>query len=117
MWTRQDNGADLDFKAAVAYCDGLSLAGHEDWRLPTIEELAALYREEVSNPRTYNFRGKDYPLRIDPRFELSAAGVWSSTDRYKGMVAWSFFFSSGKRLASRYAESNYQRALCVRGGA
>ena len=31
-------------------------------------------------------------------------------------VAWSFFFSSGRELATAPTATNYQRALCVRGG-
>jgi len=117
VWTQRDNGSDLDQAKAKAYCEGLSLAGHDDWRLGTIDELAALYDEGVASPPTYLYRGKPYPLRIDPAFELTAPGVWSSTMRYEGRgVAWTFFYSSGRRLASAATASNYQRALCVRGG-
>src|SRR5687767_3110381 len=38
VWTQKDNGADVDLAAATAYCDGLSLAGKDDWRLATIDE-------------------------------------------------------------------------------
>ncbi len=49
MWTRCAAGQDpigcsgspdfLDHAEAVAYCQGLELAGHDDWFLPTIVEL------------------------------------------------------------------------------
>jgi hypothetical protein len=116
VWTQKDNGADIDLAGATTYCDGLSLAGRDDWRLATIEELAALYDESVESPPTYLYRGKPYPLRMDPAFQLSAPGVWSSSMQYAPRVAWSFFFSSGRRLSTVVNMTNYQRALCVRGG-
>jgi hypothetical protein len=116
-WSQKDNGADIDFKGAQTFCDGLTLAGHDDWRLPTLEELRGIYDESVTSPPTYLYRGKPYPLRMDPAFSLTAPGIWSSTLRYEGRgVAWSFFFSSGRELSTMPTATNYQRALCVRSG-
>src|ERR1035437_10122075 len=39
MWTKKDNGSDVDWNQASAYCSNLQLAGYKDWRLPNIEEL------------------------------------------------------------------------------
>ena len=33
---------DVDWCAALAYCEGLSFAGHDDWRLPSVRELLSL---------------------------------------------------------------------------
>jgi hypothetical protein len=44
----QDPPADpptLDWYAAQSYCDTLELAGHDDWRLPLIQELISLVRD------------------------------------------------------------------------
>jgi hypothetical protein len=115
-WSQKDNGADIDFKGAKSFCDELNLAGHDDWRLPTLEELKGIYDENVDSPPTYLYRGKPYPLRMDPSFALTAPGIWSSTMRYENRgVAWSFFFSSGRELTTTPNQTNYQRALCVRG--
>lgn len=36
---QKSTSASLDWYAASAYCDGLVLGGHDDWRLPTAREL------------------------------------------------------------------------------
>jgi len=35
-----------EWNSAKAYADGLSLGGHDDWRLPEVEELVALRQDE-----------------------------------------------------------------------
>lgn len=40
-WTQRDNGADLDWPAAAAYCRDLTLAGG-GWTLPSTDELEAM---------------------------------------------------------------------------
>jgi len=43
MWTVEDSGTDLNWNQANAYCEELTLAGHSDWRLATLEELEGIY--------------------------------------------------------------------------
>lgn len=43
QWATQTNGPYIRWPDAVAYCDDLRLGNHEDWRLPTLMELEALY--------------------------------------------------------------------------
>jgi len=42
-WALASNGEDIKWPEAVDYCAELSLAGHDDWRLPTLAELEALH--------------------------------------------------------------------------
>lgn len=39
VWQKQDDGHKRTLEEAKAYCNELSLGGHNVWRLPTIEEL------------------------------------------------------------------------------
>jgi hypothetical protein len=39
MWTKKDNGLDVSWNQATAYCSNLHLASFSDWRLPSIDEL------------------------------------------------------------------------------
>jgi len=43
MWTMKDNGSDVTQAKAADYCKSLSVSGFHDWRLPTIDELSAIY--------------------------------------------------------------------------
>ncbi len=42
VWQRGVAADTLNFAEAVAYCEGLALAGHSDWRLPTAVELMSV---------------------------------------------------------------------------
>lgn len=42
MWQRKDDGVECNFEDALSYCSSLELAGHNDWRMPSTEELQEL---------------------------------------------------------------------------
>jgi len=103
IWTVKDNGSDVGYNEAYAYCDSLDLNGYSDWRLPTIEELPAVFDKSVSK----KFKAKG-PI------ELDAASIWSGSMNSSGDV-WSFSFSSGgKSLSPTRGCGSTGRALCVR---
>ena len=67
MWAGRDNfGRDLNWRQAGKYCGALRLAGHADWRLPTIGELEAIFDRRANalglggkrNERSYPFHVK-----------------------------------------------------------
>ncbi len=43
MWQQVDEHVYLDWEGALAYCEGIELAGHTDWRLPDIKELSSIF--------------------------------------------------------------------------
>jgi hypothetical protein len=49
MWQLKPAGGGKSQADAVAYCDELSLAGHDDWRLPTRLEYVTLLDEGLPN--------------------------------------------------------------------
>ncbi len=42
MWQQADSENGLDWEEALAYAENLTLAGHSDWRLPTVKELQSI---------------------------------------------------------------------------
>jgi hypothetical protein len=105
-WTVKDNGSSVSPNQAGDYCRSLRSGGYSDWRLPTIEELEALYDSKLS--KQYKAKG---PI------ELGDSCVLSGTTNSSGEV-WSFCFNYGGRsLASGSGCGNSGRALCARGPA
>ena len=41
-WQQSDNGKRREWADALAYCESLDLAGHQDWRLPDSKELQSI---------------------------------------------------------------------------
>jgi hypothetical protein len=56
-----------DWREALRYCEALSFAGHDDWRLPNVRELQSIVDY-----------GRGFPA-IDPIFGEVGTGHWSST--------------------------------------
>jgi hypothetical protein len=50
MWQQQAGSSIQRWEGALAYCEGLNLGGHTDWRLPTIKELRSLVDYSRYNP-------------------------------------------------------------------
>ena len=42
VWQKADSAKGMDWQAALAYCEGLSLGGKDDWRLPDAKSLQSL---------------------------------------------------------------------------
>ncbi len=41
-WQRADDGTKKTWEQALSYCEGLTLGGASDWRLPNVKELASI---------------------------------------------------------------------------
>lgn len=104
MWQKQDDGKERNWDNAIAYCKGLRLAGHRDWRLPSIEELKSLI-EMGNNPTidTEYFPG------------TKSSYYWSSTaNSLTTSYAWNVYFGNG--FAATYYKTDLYYARCVRPG-
>jgi hypothetical protein len=101
MWAVKDNGEDVDWESAKAYCENYSAGGHDDWRLPTLRELMTIY--DPSSGKVF--------LTFDP-ITLTGACPWSADSR--GKRARSIFFMSGEINTFPKSTSKGFRALPVR---
>jgi Protein of unknown function (DUF1566) len=111
MWTRMDNGSDLDWNKATAYCSNLQLAGYSGWRLPTIEELQGISDPSVRVETTFDFG----VVGVFIKGQLKLTGWdWSSSQGDKPEWAQTFGFAGEKRGAFPFGFNYNMRALCVR---
>ena len=104
MWQKQDDGSYRNWLSAISYCEGLSLAGYDDWRLPNIKELASIVDLARFNPA------------IDPVFSDVKWWYWSSTsDANTPILARDMHFRSGGD-GSYGKTANEFNVRAVRGG-
>jgi hypothetical protein len=94
MWQRDTADVNADGQStvedfvpwcdALAYCENLSLAGHDDWRLPNVRELQSIVDYGRYNPS------------IDPGFGAASASYWSATtNALLPHYAWLVNFDAG----------------------
>jgi hypothetical protein len=103
MWQQAVPATKSAWADAVAYCQALTLAGHGDWRLPSMIELASIVDYGRENPS------------IDPTCFPSTPASWfwsSSLFAGSSSSAWSVYFSSGG--VSDNVVSNTLSVRCVR---
>lgn len=104
MW--QDDSATAEAKMTwhegMQYCGDLRIGHHEDWRLPTVQELFTLVdfgrREPAAIKAIRHVRSEDY---------------WTSTtDLSDTDDAWLVFFENG--AVDNYAKTRKRHIRCVR---
>ena len=106
MWQQENSDAMTDWKSAIAVCQALSLAGYNDWKLPTRIELHSIVNYDCNSPAiAYSY------------FPSTPAGAhfWSSTtDTGSPTGALVVHFTYGQLLHHEKAPFSHFRA--VRGG-
>jgi hypothetical protein len=103
MWAARDNGHDINWADAKAYCRNYSGGGHTDWRMPTQDELAGLYDKEEPGSN-----------HITPLIKLSGCCPWAIETR--GSEAAHFSYGAGYRYWGSQSGTLSDRALPVRSG-
>jgi hypothetical protein len=110
MWTLKDNRSDVNWEQAAEYCRDLRLAGHDDWRLPMVEELQGIYDAAV-NVSGRCCGGTQVSMQVKGNLSLSG-WQWSSAQRTPYGTPFSFY--NGGRYTNLLSDSDGGRALCVR---
>ncbi|MCC6157591.1 MAG: DUF1566 domain-containing protein [Deltaproteobacteria bacterium] len=113
LWKTQDNGAALTWDDARDWAEGLDEADKSDWRLPTVDELIALY--DLDRPYT----GTDTAVTayIREPFEVTKTDLWSGeldpSDNQKAYYV-SFLTEAGAYAGSILrSNAGFQSALAV----
>jgi ribonuclease BN (tRNA processing enzyme) len=98
VWQKVDSGKPMDWKAALDYARSLTLAGHDDWRLPDVKELQSIVDYDRA-PDAID-PAKRGPA-IDPRFGLTEteSWFWSSTTHVENRGA--FYVCFGQAFSVR----------------
>jgi hypothetical protein len=112
MWTKKDNGSDVNWQKARNYCRNLRLAGYSDWRLPAIDELSDIY-DPKANIAGQMGSGSQVIWHVKGRLQLSG-WQWSNTQGNTTWEAWLFLFANGEQYSSPLISSGLDRVLCVR---
>ncbi|MFZ4437554.1 MAG: caspase family protein [Syntrophales bacterium] len=114
MWATKDNGSDINWANAKSYCENYRGGGYLDWRMPTGDELAALYNKNKFRPATCAPHDNNH---LETKLiDISCFWVWVSEKR--SFLVWTdaaaFSFFSG--LQDWYNPNHivYYRALPVR---
>jgi hypothetical protein len=91
------------WQEAVSYCDGLSWAGHDDWRLPGYYELIGIIDYTRYNPA----------VDVNAFTNIPASKFWSSSLHVIGEgSAWRVNFGNGDVLGD--VKTSGFNAICVR---
>src|SRR6478609_3582842 len=103
-WMKANTSGD-PYAAAVAYCDGLSLGGYDDWRLPTAGEVVSIFKCMGTFPP------------VEDVFTVMGDGVWSTAET--GTIAGDLPKVCGAGQSSGqfydFGQVGAQNTRCVRG--
>lgn len=106
MWQQVNDNIDRNWDTAMTYCENLSLAEYNDWRLPNVKELESIVDESRYNPSVDT---TVFPNTFIDYF------YWSSTTYvYNSGMAWYVAFYYGEVGSAQKSYNVHVR--CVRGG-
>ncbi len=116
MWAQKDSYSDLqrclNWHQSNEYVRTLNVGGHNDWRLPTLKELAGIYDDTKENVISMDHDPNE-PLGLDEKFADGAAyWYWSSDFKETELTdccARTFYFVKGMVHVRRFS-------LCAKGG-
>jgi Protein of unknown function (DUF1566) len=97
-----------DFVGALALAEGQSFAGHSDWRMPSVQELASIIETCRGDPILNTINNVVFPATPSTIF-------WTGSPNASTSAAWSVTFNSGFALSDRPRFFSLQVRL-VRGG-
>ena len=106
MWEKSGSPDSITYEKAEAYIRDLNrkkFAGFDDWRLPTVDELASLLEPEERSGDLY----------IAPPFDTKQRWCWTSDKRGSGS-AWNVRFSCGCVSWGDVGSPSYVRAVRAR---
>lgn len=111
-WQDPEEHKSHDFESATAYCEGLTLADRDDWRLPGLEDFTAILGEcsAVTQGGEFGCNPCEESLICYGMFGADESIYWSDNEQEMGASV--FDFSNGWSNAAEQTE--LFRVRCVR---
>ena len=72
MWATKDNGNNISWPDAKAYCENYQGGGYNDWRMPTTDELKRLYQDAIKGKKRKIYFSKHLVWSIETKDSASA---------------------------------------------
>lgn len=107
VWAGKDNGSDINWANAQAYCASLG-AG---WTLPTAEQLIKLYDTRDPGQPCIGL----LTCKVTQLIQVSGLTPWTSQANGEA-EAWYVYLNDGKPYAYKVSDTPGKRALCMRAG-
>lgn len=105
LWWMQENTSGDPYAEATTYCDGLTLGGYDDWRIPTAGEVVSIFKCDSTFPP------------VEDIFTVVGDGIWTTTET--GTVAGDLPKVCGAGQSSGqfydFGQVGGQNTRCVRG--
>lgn len=95
VWQKTDARAG-SFDSSLQNCQNLSFGGHDDWRMPTVQEIVTLFQ---------------YPQGIPAVFDRTAVNQWTSNRKWDE----SYLANVYGRIMRSQTYEDYHSVRCVRG--
>ncbi len=112
MWAAADNGEDSNWHEAKEYCENYLGGWYDDWRMPTLFELAGIYNSGAGYSQ--DCCSSCSQIKITQLIKLTCCCLWAlETD---GSGAAHFVFHDGFRGWNLQSDYVINRVLPVRSG-
>jgi hypothetical protein len=102
----------MDWQSSLAFCEGLTWGGFDDWRLPNVRELHSLVDTTRERPAIDDHAFPNTPY-YGPITHNNAGQYWSSTARSYNSFALYVAFGTG--FSHFYEQPEDRHVRCVRG--
>jgi HEAT repeat protein len=119
MWAAKDNGGEIDWDHAGAFCEHFRAGGYTDWRMPYQDELAGLYDAGKARKAPGDHSGGQSDIHVATELiQLTKSSILASVRPQPGLIGVIgipvFLFQTGEATSAMMCGSSCGRVLPVR---